>query len=1310
MSYFSVHNHSEFSNIRLLDSTNKVEHLFERAIELGLTGFALTDHEVLSGSVQMVQQFKKLKEEGKLPEGFKIALGNEVYLIDDKEDYIENYSRDTHKYYHFVLLAKNERGWRALKELSSTAWANSYMQNGMYRVPLTKPQLEETMKRFKGDIVASTACLGGELAQHILTIKEMRETGQTARETEVFIKMNQFISWCVEVFGEDNFFLEIQPNHGEEQIYVNKVMKTIAEQTNLDIIYTTDSHYIDKEARFVHKAFLNAMDGEREVDAFYSSTYMMGAEEVYSYMKDYVTEEEFQQWTDNTNKIYDMIEMYDLYQPQSIPSIDVQDYPKISNAQEYEDFPALKTMLEGECLQDRYWANTCIKELKNRDIYNDRYLQRLNDEAVELLGISDKLGIPMTQYYNTMQKIIEIIWEDGNSLVGPARGSATGFLSCYLLDITQVDPIETNLPYWRHLSATRPELPDIDIDTEQNKRERILYAIQQFFNRDVPEMYNHLKDHWNVLNVATFGTEAPRSAVITACRGYRSEEYPEGIDSDDAHYLTGMIPNERGRDWPLEDVIFGNEEKGRKPVAEFNRELSKYEGLQDIILSISGLVNKRSSHAAGVYIYNNGFLEHNAMMKTPSGQAITQFDMDDSDYMGSLKYDFLTIEALDKIRVALDLLIEDGFIENKGSLKKTYDSYLHPDVLDYDHPKIWELFGANEVVNLFQFDTPVGAQCVQKIQPKSLTEVAAANSLMRLMAGPGEEQPIDRFIRFKEDRSQWYDQMRSYNLTEEEINLVVSYLNDAHGVAATQEDLMEIVMDPEIANFNLTEANKLRKGIAKISAETTAEVKTMFYEKGHNAGTRKNLLDYIWEEQIKPQLGYSFSRNHTTPYSLIALQEVYLYYNFPNLYWNTAALTVNSQSMEEDEIPGVEKKTKSTNYDKMASAIGNMKSFGVEVSLPDINKSDLGFKVDLEGNRILFGLKGVTRIGDDLVKEIIENRPYTSIQDFREKVKVNVLQMVNLIKSGAFDSVYPGLSRKEIMAEFIKVESEPKKVLNLRNFNGLINADLVPDELEFSKRVYGYTQILRRYFREGEYYSLENEQLLDFYNQHFDTNLLDFIDDKFVINSKTFDNKIYQTHMDPVRVWLKNDQEKILKKYNNHLFQEMWDKYAEGNDSAWEMESVSFYHSEHELAHVNKEFYGISDFKDLPRTPEVERWYFIKGKQIPIYKLTKIVGTVLGKNKSNGTISLLTTNEVITARFRKSYFALFDKQLSETREDGTKKITERSWFNKGNKLMITGYRRGDEFVPKTYANTQSHTLYRIDHIDENGKMELRSER
>ena len=172
-------------------------------------------------------------------------------------------------------------------------------------------------------------------------------------------------------------------------------------------------------------------------------------------------------------------------------------------------------------------------------------------------------------------------------------------------------------------------------------------------------------------------------------------------------------------------------------------------------------------------------------MKAPSGQEVTQFNMGDSDYMGSLKYDFLTVEALDKIRTELDLLLNDDVIENQGSLKETYDKYLHPDILQYDNPKIWDLVTTGEVINLFQFDTPVGSQTVKKVAPRSLVDMASANSLMRLMAGKGEEQPSDRYVRLKNNMDLWYYEMRQYRLTEEEIKTLEPHYLPVFGTPNT---------------------------------------------------------------------------------------------------------------------------------------------------------------------------------------------------------------------------------------------------------------------------------------------------------------------------------------------------------------------------------------------------------------------------------------------------------------------------------------------------------------------------------------------
>ena len=256
-------------------------------------------------------------------------------------------------------------------------------------------------------------------------------------------------------------------------------------------------------------------------------------------------------------------------------------------------------------------------------------------------------------------------------------------------------------------------------------------------------------------------------------------------------------------------------------------------------------------------LFNEDFLAHNARMKAPNGIYITQFNMKDSDYCSGLKMDFLTIQALDKIRTCMNLLIDAGYMKWQGSLRATYNKYLHPDVLDYDTKEMWDMVAKNDVTDLFQFDTAVGLQAAKRIKPHSLVELATANSIMRLMvSGEGAEQPIDTYIRYKNDINEWYKCMRDeYRLTESEIKILEKYLLPVYGVGDTQEIVMEISMDDHISGFNVTQSNKLRKGIAKKDEKLQEAMKKMFFEHGKEIGTSENLLNYIWKEVIGKQLG-----------------------------------------------------------------------------------------------------------------------------------------------------------------------------------------------------------------------------------------------------------------------------------------------------------------------------------------------------------------------------------------------------------------------------------------------------------------------
>lgn len=427
-----------------------------------------------------------------------------------------------------------------------------------------------------------------------------------------------------------------------------------------------------------------------------------------------------------------------------------------------------------------------------------------------------------------------------------------------------------------------------------------------------------------------------------------------------------------------------------------------------------------------------------------------------------------------------------------------------------------------------------------------------------------------------------------------------------------------------------------------------------------------------------------------------------LAFKFPIIYWNCACLITDSGGAEYDE-----EDTKTTNYGKIATAIGKMRSSGINITLPDINDSAYTFYPDAKNNRILYGLRGMTNVGNELVNNIIQNRPYVSIKDFYNRIKPNRQAMVALIKAGVFDSL---IDRKHAMVWFIWSTCDKKKKLTLQNMSTFIKYNLLPAETEeqiMARRVYEFNRYLKACCllkKTDTVYALD-ERAINFLTElELENMIMDF-----TLDIKSW-KKIYDKWMDVLRAWVSTNHDELLNHINTTIFKEDWDKYAEGSLSAWEMFALGFYYHEHELANVNTRRYGISDFNLLPEEPVIEKWFEKGGKRINMYKLEKICGTCISKDKSKGTVSLLTTTGVVNVKFRKEYFTMYDKQISRVEPDGTKKVVEKSFFNKGNMILVMGIRSGDDFIVKKYASSSGEQLYHIDKVNDNGTIVLRHER
>ena len=1044
----------------------------------------------------------------------------------------------------------------------------------------------------------------------------------------------------------------------------------------------------------------------------------MNDAEIHEILDPFIGEEEVNEALANTNTIANQIEEFDLFHNQVVPKVPIPKFKPIGLFKKYyEKYPYLGKFASSSCETDRYYLYLVEKGWKEKEWYEgipdaeiESMVSRINDELEAIWESSEKIHDKISNYYISYLAIKDMVWDDGpdggDSLVGVGRGSVSSFYTCYLIGVHDVNSYKEHIPYWRHLHADRPEMPDVDFDSETRRRGRILEATKKKFGDK------------HVLNICTFKTEGPKSALLTVCRGLN-------ISNDESAYLASLIPTKRGFTTSLSVMVYGNEEDGTKPDKQFISECNKHPHLLDYALQIEGLVSGRSIHASGLIIFEDEYTELNCMMTAPNGQPTTQWDMNDSTYCGGLKFDYLTVTNLDVMHVCMSLLVKYGLIEWQGNLRSTFEKYFGTSALDYSNLEMWKEAWDRKIINLFQFDTAVGKETIKKVKPTNLHELGVCNALMRLMPQEGVfETPTDRYIRYKNDISQWYDCMRNqYHLNDDEVHTMEKYLKPVYGVSTMQEEVMELSMDSKVSNFSMKEANKLRKSIAKKNKKLQKQAKDLFFKKGLDNGTSLNCLNYVWNEVISNQLSYSFSLPHLISYSIIAIQEMNMATRYPKVFWNCANLIVNSGSDEEID--------EGNDYGKTSIAIGHIQKEGVVILPPDINDSDFGFSPDVQHNRIVFGLKAIKNVNDDLAKTIISNRPYASLEDFLTRIYdahlITDSQMVCLIKAQCFSS-----TPEKDMEIFLQRLYKPVSKLGLAQINKVIESGVIDERsshyteyrmINFKKYVLDDSRCVELVKEAKVPKCGYNDRLfvLDnasqpFFKQYFsEDSIVKTMGEHYVISEKKFTKEIKARYIDQLVLYL--NEKDIINKYNKYLWNILWEKYAEGTPEHWAMEVLSYYPNAHELDYVDLAPYGVVDFYSEPETAEVYDYYYkwLKDngtsvqKPFPKYKIQRISGTVIDFNATHYTVTLQTPTGVVDCKLSKGEYIFYSRTLSEI-IDGKKKVIEQGWFKRGTVLLVAGYRRDDVWVAKTYADSvYKHTVNRVINIKD-GKLIVQQER
>ena len=497
---------------------------------------------------------------------------------------------------------------------------------------------------------------------------------------------------------------------------------------------------------------------------------------------------------------------------------------------------------------------------------------------------------------------------------------------------------------------------------------------------------------------------------------------------------------------------------------------------------------------------------------------------------------------------------------------------------------------------------------------------------------------------------------------------------------------------------------------------------------------RQIFLDYVWKYCIEPQLGYSFSLNHTLPYSLIAVQEMNLATRWNPLYWQCACLCVNAGSFaddmgedtdeepeelteavegsEEDQDDSDETKAKrvAPDYRKIAKAISDAQRQGVTIELPDINTAQVDFIPDVKNNSILYSLQAVNVVGEDLLNRILENRPFVSIEDFINKVNPTTVQMIGLIKAGCFDKLYSNKTRLYIVNHYLQLLADEEiplkdKLTSVQIKKALeLNIDLPDYKNEI--RIFKFKKFIdaKQFDKDTSRYILSDEQCIRFFNAFFAPKLsvskseYGFLPDNNIFVKKTALMKTYELLTKPLFDFFNSDEgrqtyRQLLQK---DFMDKLFNKYCLGTYSTWEMETMCYYHSGHELAKVNSSLYNTRDFFSLPSNPNNTEF-------------CTIVGTVIGTNNIRHTVSLLTPSGVLDVKFFAKTFILFNSRISVVDPITKKKtVLDEPWFKRGTKIIVYGIRKENMFHSRsTKVPVWTQGVGKIEQIHDDGSLTIR---
>jgi DNA polymerase-3 subunit alpha len=899
-----LHSHTQYS---LLDGASDIKALMKKAKADGQSAVAITDHGNMFGVFKFVKEAKN--------QGIKPIIGCEFYVSEDRHiKHFEKSRGNKDVRYHQLMLAKNTTGYQNLTKLCSLGYTEGLY--GKY------PRIDkELIEKYHEGIIATSCCLGAEIPQTILT-------GNLHLAEEK-------LRWWLDLFGED-YYIELQRHGGLNPIEgyamsqedVNQVLIGFARKYNVKTIVTNDAHYVEKEDSEPHDVLLCVNTGslldDKERFKFPSSDFYFKTKAEMNTLFGDVKEA-----IENTMEIASKIDNLDLAREILLPA-----FPLPAGFDTQELF---LRHLAFEGARRKYGSITPVVE------------ERLNFE----LDVITKSGY--SGYFLIVQDFTTVARQMKVS-VGPGRGSAAGSCVAYSLGITNIDPIKYDLLFERFLNPERVSMPDIDIDFDDDGREKVIdYVINKYGKNQVAQ-------------IVTYGTMAARSSLRDVGRVMNIplsevDQVAKIFPSHLSATLAGVLAD-KDIDSKQKEVFAGEDKERAYQFRKLSEEQTEIGQMIRTAKKLEGSVRNTGIHACGVIITPGDITNYVPVsVAKDSVLLVSQYDNSVAEEAGLLKMDFLGLKTLTIIKDALEII------------KDRYGAEVDIDAISLEDEATFELFQKGDMVGIFQYESPGMQKHLRDLNPTRFEDLIAMNALYR----PGPLQYIPDFIARKNGK-----QEIKFDLPDME-----EILAETYGITVYQEQVM--LLSQKLAGFSKGDADVLRKAMGKKQKAVLDKMFPKFVEGCTANGHPEENVKKIWKDW-EAFASYAFNKSHSTCYAYIAFQTAYLKAHY------SAAFMASVLNHNKSDIS------------KINFFLQETKRMHIDVLGPDINESNIKFAVNVKG-QIRFGLSALKGVGEGPVEEIVrerkENGHFEDVFDMMRRLNlrsVNKKCLDSLVYGGALDS------------------------------------------------------------------------------------------------------------------------------------------------------------------------------------------------------------------------------------------------------------------------------------------------------------------